>query len=249
MLMIPKSWLPLATADYPAETLGCLGASVAGIPPVVAGILPMIELAGARWFIDPTRREPKEAARALYLIAKREEAIPAVVAYEKGDTGRLDRLAAAWIARHPEVTASLSEIVRLVILPVSSGFGLLPQGGGESGEWWFGSEWLGSIVGIGCELGLGGYHDLTWRVPLALVGHAVAAHVRRQGTKGVGRKLDEAAVDREIAAAQEREKRGELHPWQIAAPESYSPSEEQIKARPAIMADYERLLAEREKNA
>ena len=77
----------------------------------------------------------------------------------------------------------------------------------------------------------------------------MAAHVRRQGTKGVGRKLDEAAVDREIAAAQEREKRGELHPWQIAAPESYSPSEEQIKARPAIMADYERLLAEREKNA
>ena len=249
MLLIPKSWLPLAEADIPAETLGCLGVSVAGLPPVVAGVLPLIELAEARWFIDPSRREPLEAARALYIIAHRRGALADVRAYEAGETEKLDKAASAWIADHPEITADLAAIHRLMIAPIATGFSLLPSNGGIDGEWWFGSEWLGGIVAAACRMGLGTWDAVLWDIPFTMIGHAIAGKARQEDVKGVGRRLDEDAVDREIAAAEEREKRGELHPWQIADPASYSPSEEQIKARPAILAEYERILAEKAEKA
>ena len=186
---------------------------------MVAGDLALIELAEARWFIDPSRKEPMEAARALYIIAHRRGALADVRAYEAGDTERLNKAASAWIADHPEITADLAAIHRLVIAPIATGFSLLPSNGGIDGEWWFGSEWLGGIVAAACRMGLGTWDAVMWDIPFALIGHAIAGKARQEDVKGVGRRLDEDAVDREIAAAEEREKRGELHPWQIASPE------------------------------
>ena len=249
MLLIPVNYAPKEAADIPAETLACLGASVAGLPPVVAGVLPLVELAEARWFVDPARREPLEAARALFLVAHRQGALMDVLAYEAGNTERLDAAAAAWIGNHPEITASLAEVHRVMIAPLASGFGLLPrEAQSDAGEWWFGSEWIGGIVSAGCRQGLGTWHEVMWEIPFALVGHAVAAAAKQAGRKGVGRKEDRAALEAKIEEWAAAEKRGELLPWQIAEPEKYPPTDEQIAAKPEIMAEYEQLLAERAKN-
>lgn len=250
MLLIPVKYAPLEASDIPAETLACLGASVAGLPPVVAGVFPLIELAEARWFVEPSRREPMEAARALFIVAHRRGALADVLAYEAGDTERLDKAASAWIADHPEVTAHLADIHRLMIAPLASGFGLLPrEGGGEGGEWWFGSEWLGGMVAAGCRQGLGTAEEVMWEVPFALVGHAVAASAKQSGRKGVGRKEDRAALEAKMEEWTAAEKRGELLPWQLDHPEEYPPTEEQIAAKPEILQEYEQLLAEKAKNA
>lgn len=248
MLLIPVSYAPVREADIPAETLGCFAQPVCDIPPITAGSLALCEIAEARWVIDPSRNEPVEAARALWIIAHRELAVPAVAAYEAGDRERIDRLAAEWLTKRPELPAALPTIVRRLIAPVSTGFAMLPRGGdNDSSEWWFGSEFLGTMVAAGCSLGLGNWREVTWDVPLTLLGHVVAADTKRRGRKGVCRKEDAEKMDELVEKWVAMEAAGELLPWQVAEPQKYPPTEVQIAARPEVMADYERLLAECEK--
>ena len=111
----------------------------------------------------------------------------------------------------------------------------------------FGAETIAAVSMVSGVLNIP-YTEVIWNVPLCLVGHIAACEAKRNGVKSVTRPKDDADVRLQLKLANERESKGELHPWQTFEPENYPLLAKQIKARPEIEKEYFSLLEARLKS-
>ena len=142
---------------------------------------------------------------------------------------------------------SVEEIVNFrafLIENTFNGYEMIPDSGqGTYLPYLFGAETLASVSMLAGKLNIP-YEDVIWNVPLCLCGHIAACEAKRNGVKGVERPKDKEDIKLQFKLANEREARGELHPWQIAEPDNanFALSEKQIQARPEIKKEFTAIL-------
>lgn len=250
MIMIPARYVPQQKPDYIGELealmLPALRVGDLRVLPPVPAVLSLWDLVDSRWCTDPRHADPEEVAIGLYLQCHRELATEMALAFARGSKEALTRAALEWFDPYAaDVFFAFEEIVNYTQIGIDNGFQLLPRQPAPAGEWWFDAPWLGGICAMAAAATGQTIHQVMWRMPVAEVGH-LAVYLRRQvDPKGCGRKEDSEVLEQMFREAQEREARGEFHPWQLDDPERHSPTEEQIAARPEILQEYEELLRQK----
>lgn len=184
--------------------------------------------------------------RLLWVNDVRRDAAPIVaewVAVEKPDVGTwciLDEVVEEW-ANKTLTKEVLGEDVRDEIisqLPLCyTGYETMPKSDGTTGPWLFAGEAFGAI----CSTAPADSDALIWDTPMTLHGHMTAHRAACNGVKGVARPKDEDDIKEQLRLANEREKKGELHPWQIEDPLAFPLTSVQCEF-PATIARFEELL-------
>ena len=166
-----------------------------------------------------------------------------------GEFCELDIAVLAWAEDVQLPEEALTDAVRDEVLeqmPLCfTGYETIPgkNDGGTTGPWLFAGESFGAICGTDAAAA----DRLIWDTPMTLHGHVTANRAACAGAKGIARPKDEEHVKAMLAESNEREKRGELHPWQIKDPVGcvgtpLALSAEQGK-HPECLEKFERLLA------
>ena len=165
--------------------------------------------------------------------------LPAVRAYPK-----LYKAATDWLLAHGSALASdYQRICEWLLVIPATGFLMRDQGKKAAPrEWWFEGSFAGGVLAPACRMLGVSYNEILWSVPLCAVGHAVAQHDASVGVKGVERPPDIAALDRMMQEAEERERRGELHPWQYVDPINYPLTQTQAEANPELIGQWQDIL-------
>ena len=152
----------------------------------------------------------------------------------------MDRQVIRWVnaclpakAMAPEGIAAIDLQIQLC----STGYEMIPGGGKASRKYLFAGEAYGAI----CSNDIAEYERLVWDTPMCLFGH-VSAHKAACNGASVGRPKDPVDRKRQIAEANEREARGELHQWQREYPDAFPPSPTQCKF-PSLLQEFEQLLS------
>jgi hypothetical protein len=162
---------------------------------------------------------------------------------------KLYDIAASWLQAHG--IAMLDRYPALVewILDVPFyGLAMLPRGAACPREFWFDGSFVGGVVAAAAKILATPVDAVMWETPFCLVGHAVAQHAAACGVKGVERPPDEAVLKDMMRQAAEREAAGQLHPWQFQDPVSYSLTDTQANANPALIGIFAAMRAEFERN-
>jgi len=255
MAEVPAAYIADLPVDWRAELAACLrvGTRVAGavVPAPTLGAMALLEWIDSRAVARPWEADHLDCLRALYILASGRGA--ADVAMQAGGPGcslarfgdraaycRLDWAALEWGAERTDGRLVGAGELLPLFDAAFAGWRTIPPSGGGGGEYLFGPESIARVLLICAPLNLTAA-ALLWETPLCLLGHLAAAVAESNGTKGVARPKDPADVKRQLAASAERERTGEIHPWQRDHPDRYGPSAEQLKARPAIQAELHAL--------
>ena len=275
MIKIPVSYVPRARVDFDAEARQILGHDFVmsdgfRVPPLTAGRLVALELVSSPFFLRPFDCDALDAAAAVVLLtcdrALVEEFTKSSTAGTAAETSTRDgltsglhgpsatyqnlyRAAASWLQAHG--IAMLDRYPALVewILDVPFyGLNMLPRGAACPREFWFDGSFVGGIVAAAAKIFATPVDTVMWSTPFCLVGHAVAQHAAACGVKGVERPPDETVLKDMMRQAAEREAAGRLHPWQYQDPVSYSLTDTQANANPALIGIFAAMRAEFERN-
>lgn len=176
-----------------AETYAFLNGDVTigsiSIPPVVAGIMPLLEIAHCPFLFGvlPSEIDLKSLILTTYIIRRRELALL--------DANTTDEAAIITEKNRIEVATLISGIFRHAL----AGFALIPDSKNSEkpdNQRMYDAEWLTSLVAVGARISNRTDFDILWRVPLTAVGFYFAQYLRENGVKGIGRQLDvKAAMD------------------------------------------------------
>lgn len=245
MILIPASYIKLKNVNYEAEAVAVLGQSLQiepgfSVPPPCLGVYTVLELFESNFFLNPSTCSGEDVAKALYCFCAPQKALSELQA--EPDVF-VKNASALFLAHSAALMAKYPAFVEFTLRTPFLGFEMLPQNeDSELKEFIFDAEYLASVLGTVCMTTGADMEYVLWKMPLALAGHIVAFRARFEGRKGVGRKESLEDYHRVLAETMDREKHGELHPWQIDYPEYHSPTEEQIAARPEIIDEYLAIL-------
>jgi hypothetical protein len=258
MAEIPQCYVKDKPVDYEREILAILGEGVRVdswhfLPPSL-GVWSLWEILDSPIIHGSEDATQGDYLRLLWVNAVRRDAVEHVALWtEVGkpkpgecEVCELDDEVVKWAESFlpPE---ALSEAVRdevLAQLPLCyTGYERIPSTGGNTGPWLFAGEAYGAI----CGSSTADYDTLIWDTPMALHGHVTAHMAASNGAKDIARPKDEEHIKEMLAETNEREKRGELHPWQIEDPRgvigtNLGLSAEQCK-HPECVDRFEQLLA------
>jgi hypothetical protein len=153
------------------------------------------------------------------------------------DATDLDRAVIKWASKMESVDlmSAFGEVRRQVEL-CFSGYEMIPSAGNGSGKYLFAGEAYGHV----CSADPADYDRLIWDVPLVLIGHVTAQNAVKNGCK-CARPKDKEDMKLQLALANEREARGELHQWQRDNPEAFQLSSVQLRF-PALVEEFTALL-------
>ena len=250
---VPSWYLRDKQIDYESEILQCLGHSLTigrlTIPSPAIGFFALLDVVDSQFFRDPLECSLLDVGVALALAVDGKRALVAADRCRRGDKAPLERR-----ARHclrlagNALTEKYADVKRHLLETPWSGYEMLPKAAsGKNTAFLFVGPAIASVIRAAGVSG-GGIDHILWNVPLCLSGHLAALHARYEGVKGVERPKDRADMALQRAEALEREKTGELHPWQLDYPEDYEPSVTQIEARFEIVAEYNELMKNRIQN-
>lgn len=248
-LKIPVSVVPRAAVDYAEEILNFLGSPLRIddrlelLPPSPA-ILSMLELADCKMYSEPQTATNGDLWRCVYILAHRRAALPAVTAAHRcSDWRYVESEGAEIVRKHPAIMERLDDIWRLLREWAETGHAMLPPGPPEtfSRPWIFDGPFLAVCVHAAGHCGIDADTTL-WTLPMTAIGHLIAISARCAGEKHVERPPDREALERITAEAEERERKGELHPWQKVDPMGYPLSATQIAARFEVVEEYNECL-------
>lgn len=251
-IRIPASLVPHAFVDYDMEAQQILGFTFPlpdgfEVPPLTAAMLVAMELAECRFVIDPQHAETLDAAAAIVLMRAAIDA-PETLFDLTADPKALRRQAAAWLSGHARALSDVCELVVRWICEVPFyGYFMRPgaaSGGGRPKEFWFDGAFAGGLLAPAAKALATPVCEVMWHTPLCLVWHTVAQQEGALTGKPVDRPPDLAALDRLMEEAAAREDRGELHPWQIQAPDAYGLTERQVRANPALIGVFAQILSD-----
>ena len=251
-IRIPASLVPHAFVDYDMEAQQILGFAFRlpdgfAVPPLAPAMLVAMELAECRFVIDPQHAEMLDAAAAIVLMRAAIDA-PETLYDLTADPKALRREAAAWLSGHARALSDVYElVVRWVCEVPFYGYFMRPgaaSSGGRPKEFWFDGAFAGGLIAPAAKALATPVCEVMWHTPLCLVWHAVAQQEGALTGKPVDRPPDLAALDRLMEEAAAREDRGELHPWQIQAPDAYGLTERQVRANPALIGVFAQILSD-----
>jgi len=236
------------------------------IQPPSIGVFSLLEVIDSLFIKDFSNSDAMDFCRALYISYYRKDA--ALEVKEWVQSGGKSRFKAddvkTWlfwdfkIAKFAEKIhaerLTLKDLIafrNFLTVDTFSGYEMIPNmGGGAWMPYLFGAETIAGVAMVSEKLNIR-YDDVIWDVPLCLIGHIAACETRRNGVKGVTRPKDEDDIRLQLKLANEREAKGELHPWQISRPDIYPLTAKQEKARPEIKKEYadafKSFLKEKEK--
>lgn len=242
---VPTWFIPTKKVDHEAEVIQFISGrrrfGRLDLPAPYCCYYSMLELISSKFFTDPGTCSDHDVAKALLILCEGRSVLADVEGSLRGST-RFETLASRFWKRHrTDIIAHYNEIVEWCLVLPAEGFDMLPRAGKSEKPFWFDSEYLAWTMSIIIRQTGEPMSRALWDVSFLSAGHMIAAFCRQNGEKGVGRKPDDEAYRREMAAAKERELRGELHPWQISHPDRYRPSQTQIDARFEILKEWEAL--------
>jgi len=245
MLKIPKWFIPIKKVDYETEALQMLGVSARfgrmKLPPPFGCYFTLLELYTSKFFTSPGSCAGIDVAKALFVLTEGEKSLP-FIQDELAGGSKFDKKGLQFWRKHKnDIADNYEKIVDWVLSIPCEGFDMLPAGKENNKPFWFDAEYLASNCMIVSRSGGGDFNQIMWRTSFLAVGHMIAANAKYEGMDGVCRKPDIEVMAKEMAAAKEREERGELHPWQRKYPKKYEPSKEQVDARLEILAEWEAL--------
>jgi hypothetical protein len=267
MASVPAHYIKNKHVDYDGEIFACMNLPIEvsriRISPPPFGVFSLLEVIDSKFIKDFKNSDAMDFVKALYIAAKGKHCAAEVMewVYAGGKQSVDHAKRETWLEWDKEVSkfadhykigemnvADIPRFRKFLIDNAFSGYDMIPeQGGGEFMPYLFGAETMASVVAVA------GY-DAIWNMPLCMVGHIAAAKARSNGVKGVARPKDQDDIKKQLKDADERELKGELHPWQIKEPDMYGLSADQIKARPAVKEEYQKILkahlrAKREKES
>lgn len=252
---IPVNLVPRAFVDYDMEQRQILGQPLVlsdgfRVPPLTAARLMALELVCSDFFLHPAECSDQDAAAAIVLVTCSRELVQDLTGAAPDAPDALASAASSWLDAHGDTLGTdYALLVRWILQVPFYGFDMRPKEGAAAPRpCWFDGEFLGGILAPAAKLLATPLETILWKTPLCVVGHAIAQQDASLGVKGVERPPDLAALKRLMSEAAAREKRGELHPWQYADPETHSLSAEQFKANPALGAFFEKMRADFRKN-
>jgi len=249
---IPASIVPRAYVNYDAEVRACLGLPLVlsdgfEIPPFTAGRLMAWEVISTPFFLHSDTCDPLDAAAAIVLATCDPAQIPDLLTEDPAASGiypRLKKAAADWLLAHGAALASdYQRICEWLLVIPATGFLMRNQDHPSAPrEWWFEGSFAGGVLAPACRMLGVSYNEILWYVPMCVVGHAVAQHDASVGVKSIERPPDRAALDRMMQEAEERERRGELHPWQHLDPINYPLTSTQAEANPDLIGQFQDIV-------
>ena len=263
---IPAGLVPRAYVNYDAEARAVLGLPLVlsdgfEIPPFTAGRLIAWEIVSTPFFLHSDTCDPLDAAAAIVLATCDPAQIPDLLAEDRAlaeqrtsevqaQPGglraypRLKKAAADWLMKHgTALAADYQRIIEWLLVTPATGFLMRDQGKPAAPrEWWFDGTFAGGVLAPACRILGVSFNEILWYIPLCVVGHAVAQHDAAVGVKGIERPPDRAALDRMMKEAEERERRGELHPWQYLDPINYPLTQTQAEANPDLIGRWQDIV-------
>ena len=263
---IPAGLVPRAYVNYDAEARAVLGLPLVlsdgfEIPPFTAGRLIAWEVISTPFFLHSDTCDPLDAAASIVLATCDPAQIPALLAEDRAlaeqrtsevqaQPGglraypKLKKAAADWLLAHgTALAADYQRIVEWLLVTPATGFLMRDQGKPAAPrEWWFDGTFAGGVLAPACRMLGCSFNEILWYIPLCVVGHAVAQHDASVGVKGIERPPDRAALDRMMKEAEERERRGELHPWQYLDPINYPLTQTQAEANPDLIGRWQDIV-------
>lgn len=266
---IPASLVPRAKLDYDAEAAQIIGQDLilsdgCRIPALTPARLIALELVSSEFFMHPESCEALDAAAAIVLCscqssmiqelttaAPRAGAEPGTAEVEAPASSprglsafpKLQKAAASWLAAHADALKTDYARVCSWLLDVPFyGFAMRP--GGDSGRakyFIFDGVFVGGVLAPAAKLLATPLEMILWETPLCAIGHAIAQQDASLGVKGIERPPDLKALDRMMAEAEEREKAGQLHPWQYMDPINYPVTQTQVDANPELIPVFDAI--------
>ena len=220
--------------NFPLEVLASSGTPLVlrgkeGKPlrvrPATLGFFVLLEWIDSPFFRNPAGADLLDVCRAVACANGGRDLFPV-------DRARLDREAEKIAA---ESGAALAENFGMLcdwLLAVPwYGYEMLRNhsGGRKPERFLFAGPSIAAVIDLGEKNANLTPDQSLWELPLALAGHLAA--VNDCGKLAPARPKDPDDYRRKAAEAIEREKRGELHPWQEMYPELYPLSWNQVKAQ------------------
>jgi hypothetical protein len=250
MAMVPAHHVKWKTVDYDGEIFACLG-----VPCVIAkhsfkppsiGVFSLLEVIDSKIVNDFQHFSLMDFYRAAYILIHRQESAEDVREWKR-DKGaeRFEGQPSDWHPFDKKVYAyfkdtefTVSDMINFrsfLLDNTFAGYEMIPNSCPSGNRpYIFGADTLASIVRALLGSGIPIVGGVIWDLPLCIIGFISAARAAENGVKGVGRPKDLDDIKLQLKQANERESKGELHPWQIEEPHIYRPSEIQEKANPDI---------------
>lgn len=249
-MIIPSSYIrhDLLPVHYEFEILQALGQALdfCGQPlrPPFPAYFSLLDLADNRFYADPKNSTLEDFTFAIWLLnAPRRLAVQA--ALDKNAGRRVSFDDSFYREEMTEPDNMLRALAWIREVP-ASGFSLIPDTGEGSprlpSPYMYDAHWLGFIVRAYCRITCEPAARALWRTPVCRIGHVIASDAESNGAN-LRRPEDRESIRRQIAEAEAREARGELHPWQRDNPNNplYFPSAAQIAANFEIIREFENL--------
>lgn len=121
------------------------------------------------------------------------------------------------------------------------GFDMIPGKGSTNSSYWFGADSIGSLS---AALSIS-VNEVLWDVSMCAIGHQLAALCKQNGNDHIARKKDVVDFKLQSELAKERVRNGEMHPWQLDAPEQWPLSSTQAKYNPKLIDAWQALVKEK----
>jgi hypothetical protein len=253
MASVPANYIRWKEQDYDGEIFAALAIPVviAGhtFRPPSVGVFALLEILDSKIVSDFEGAAIIDFYRAAYVMIFRENCAASVMQWKREGGAELfsgpaknwhqwDKDVCDYFANTDFRPSDFIEFRKLLMGATFAGYEMIPDNGPSSHRpYLFGADTIAQICrnlsGMGITM-----REMIWEAPLCLCGFISASAAKENGTKGVGRPKDPESIKSQIAEANEREERGELHPWQVEEPNIYRPTEKQIKANPEIVKQH-----------
>lgn len=220
---LPCWFVKDAPVNFPLEILAATNTPLVlkhekemiAVKPATIGFFVLLEWTASAFFKDPATAPPDAIFRAVACANLGRELFPLDRAKLDRESERIAKTAGMAILSN---YATLCEW--LLSVPFYGYMMLRNQGKSTKKEkFLFAGPGIAAVVNIGTQTANLTPEEAIWNFPLALAGHLAA--VNDCGKLDPARPKDKADLEQKAKEAVEREKRGELHPWQIAEPDLY----------------------------
>jgi len=260
MAEVPAHYIKNKEIDFDGEIFSSMGlpvkfAGLSLLPPPI-GVFSLLEIIESVFIQDFDKSEGMDCYRAFYIAYYRKKAACEVREWldegglkdakskQKKPLLKWDKKVVKFAKKHELDLWEFARLKNFLLAVTFNGYEMIPSSGGSGGSYFFGADTLAAIFRLAGPAANFDYDKIIWDLPLCLVGHLAAIEAKANGTKGVGRPKDLNDMKVQFKLANEREEKGELHPWQKAEPGVYRPTKKQIKANPEINKEFNTCMKE-----
>jgi len=256
---VPGCFIKNKDVDFDGEIYAAMGASlpIGGflVRAPSMGVFSLLETYESPFIGNPNECDVFEFWRVLYINEHRHECLQEVMEWAYPDKGAsfdaednstwqtFDWSVYNWAAKLDleDVTEAYTRAHNWFNLAFE-GFDMIPsKTSSGGGEYWFGADSIGSLSAALTTP----VDAVLWDVPMCAIGHKLAALCKQNGNDHVGRAKDKDDLKEQFKLARERVRDGEMHPWQLEAPEQWPLSSTQAKYNPKLIDAWQALVKEK----